>query len=165
MVSVGAELNAIAILALNLLLRIRGRGGNSVRNFKSNQPSIMKKPAKKAPVAKASKPAPAPAAPPAKKAPAPAKKKSGAGEPPATFISAQVDIGFGNHLTIRGEGPGLSWDDGVIMDCVGANLWTIAVKKATKPVVFKVLVNDLSWNTGADYSVTPGQSITIYPTF
>jgi hypothetical protein len=136
----------------------------------------MKKSAKKVPAAKpAAKPAapvtkvvakPAPQKAPAKKAAAPAKKKpSVAAEPPATFISAQIDIGFGNRLTLRGSGPGLSWDDGLIMDSVGANLWTASVKGATAPVVFKVLVNDLTWSTGPDYSVEPGQSITITPAF
>jgi hypothetical protein len=121
----------------------------------------MKKSVKKLPVAKVTAPA---TKAPAKKTIVPAKKKSTA-EPPATFISAQIDIGFGNHLTIRGEGPGLSWHKGVVMDCVGSGLWTTSIKKASSPVIFKVLVNDLSWNTGGDYIVAPGQSITITPTF
>jgi len=103
---------------------------------------------------------------PAKKTAAPAKQKPAVtSEPPATFISAKIDIGFGNHLYLRGEGPGLSWDHGLAMDCVGNALWTSAVKNATTPVVFKVLVNDLSWSEGPDYTVQPGQSITITPTF
>ena len=122
----------------------------------------MKKPAKKLPATKA----PAKPAATAKKTAAPAKKKAAASaEPPATFISAQIDIGFGNHLTIRGSGPGLSWDEGLVMDNGGSNLWTVALTKVTKPVTFKVLVNDLSWSTGADYVATPGKSITVYPTF
>lgn len=133
----------------------------------------MKKSAKKIPAPKAAAKAPGkkPAVSALKSAragallPAPAKKKSAAAEPPATFISAQIDIGFGNHLAIRGEGPGLSWDDGVVMDCVGPNLWTVSIKRAAKPVVFKVLVNDLSWNTGGDFAVGPGKSITVFPTF
>jgi hypothetical protein len=103
---------------------------------------------------------------PAKKSGAPAKKKSVLSkEPPATFISAKIDIGFGNHLYVRGEGPGLSWDHGLAMDCVGAGLWTITVKNAAAPVVFKLLVNDLSWSGGEDYVAEPGQSLTIAPTF
>lgn len=103
---------------------------------------------------------------PAKKMPAPAKKRSViSSEPPATFISAKIDIGFGNHLYIRGEGPGLSWDRGLAMDCVGAGLWTITVKQAAVPVVFKLLVNDLTWSEGADFLAEPGQSITIIPAF
>ncbi|HVZ65484.1 MAG TPA: hypothetical protein VG936_13020 [Lacunisphaera sp.] len=127
----------------------------------------MKKTTKKTPAAAAAKPAtPAKATKaPAKKA-LPAKQKPAvASEPPATFISARIDIGFGNHLYLRGEGPGLSWDRGLAMDCVGNDLWTAAVKSAAEPVVFKVLVNDLTWNTGPDYAVEPGQSITVTPAF
>jgi hypothetical protein len=103
---------------------------------------------------------------PVKKSAAPAKKNPTlAAEPPATFITAQIDIGFGNHLYIRGEGPGLSWDHGLAMDCTGNTLWTSTVKNASAPVIFKVLVNDLTWNTGPDYVVEPGQSITVNPAF
>ena len=103
---------------------------------------------------------------PAKKTAAPAKKKPAVtSEPPATFISAKIDIGFGNHLYIRGTGPGLSWDHGLAMDCVGAGLWTTTVKNATVPVTFKVLVNDLSWSTDNDFVVEPGQSVTVVPAF
>ena len=110
-------------------------------------------------------PAKAPKAP-AKKMTAPAKKKPAVTtEPPATFISAKIDIGFGNHLYVRGTGPGLNWDHGLAMDCVGAGLWTSTVKNATAPVTFKVLVNDLTWCEGNDYVVEPGQSITVIPVF
>jgi hypothetical protein len=120
----------------------------------------MKKITKKLPVTKKAAKAPA------KKTAAPAKKKpTVAAEPPATFISAQIDIGFGNHLYIRGEGPGLSWDHGLAMDCTGAGLWTTAVKNVSVPFVFKVLVNDLSWSSGPDYIAKPGKSLTITPSF
>jgi hypothetical protein len=102
---------------------------------------------------------------PAKKG-APAKKKPAVhAEPPATFISAKVEIGFGNHLYVRGEGPGLSWDKGLAMDCIGADMWATTLKGALAPVTFKVLVNDLSWSTGKDYVVEAGQSVTVTPTF
>jgi hypothetical protein len=131
----------------------------------------MKKSAKSVPAAKA-KPAAKPVTKAATKTiakPAPAKKAAPAKQKPssepATFLSAQIDIGFGNHLYVRGEGPGLSWDHGLAMDNTGSNLWTATIKGAKLPVVFKVLVNDLTWNVGADYSVDAGQSITVYPTF
>ena len=54
---------------------------------------------------------------PMKKTAAPAKKKIGAtAEPPVTFISAKFDVGFGQHLYLRGAGPGLSWQQGLAMD-------------------------------------------------
>ena len=127
----------------------------------------MKKTTKKISPAKAASAAkPAVKAAPAKKTTAPTKKKPAVTtEPPVTFITAKIDIGFGNQLFLRGTGPGLSWDHGLVMDCVGTGLWTIGVKHATAPVTFKVLVNDLSWSAGEDYVVEPGQSITITPSF
>lgn len=129
---------------------------------------MKKTTAKKTPIAKKASVTKAPA----KKATALAaaattrKKASGAqSEAPATFISARVDIGFGNHLYLRGEGPGLSWDHGVAMDCVAADGWASTLKGATSPVIFKVLINDVTWCTGNDYVVEPGQSVTVTPSF
>lgn len=129
---------------------------------------MKKTTAKKTPVAKKAAVTKAPT----KKSPAPAaaapvrKKSPGApSEAPATFISARVDIGFGNHLYLRGEGPGLSWDHGIAMDCVAADGWAATLKGATSPVIFKVLINDDTWCTGNDYVVEPGQSVTVTPSF
>lgn len=108
----------------------------------------------------------APAKPAARRAAAPAKKKTAAlSESPATFISAKVDVGFGNHLYLRGGGPGLSWDRGLAMDCVAADIWTASLKNVKEPVSFKLLVNDVVWSAGSDYVVEPGQSVTVMPTF
>lgn len=124
----------------------------------------MKKTTTKKPSA-AAKPASA-AKPATRKSGAPAKKKTAAlSESPATFISAKVDIGFGNHLYLRGGGPGLSWDHGIAMDCVAADIWTASLKNAKEPVSFKLLVNDSVWSTGNDYVVEPGQSLTVTPNF
>lgn len=82
-----------------------------------------------------------------------------------TTISAQIDIGFGNALYIRGEGPGLSWDRGVLMNCVSDNLWQIVLAESARPIGFKFLVNDLSWSAGEDYTAAPGASVSLTPTF
>lgn len=100
-----------------------------------------------------------------KKVAAPARKKPVITEPPVVSITAKADIGFGNHLYLRGEGPGLSWDHGLAMVSIAADLWAATVKGATSPVTFKVLVNDLSWSSGDDYVVEVGQSVTVAPTF
>lgn len=117
---------------------------------------------------KAAKAAKAPAkkaAAPAAAAPVARRKSVEQPEPPATFIQARVDIGFGNHLYLRGEGPGLSWDHGTAMDCIAADGWASTLKGASAPVIFKVLINDVSWCGGNDYVVEPGQSVTVTPTF
>lgn len=129
-----------------------------------------------APVA-ASKPALAPVkAAPAKAAQAkaaPAKAAAAAAPaapvapaaPLITTISAQIDIGFGNTLFVRGEGPGLSWDRGLAMECEADDLWSVSLPAASRPIVFKFLVNDLSWSSGSDFVVAPGSKAVLTPEF
>src|SRR5688572_15731204 len=82
-----------------------------------------------------------------------------------TTISAGVDVGFGNALYLRGEGPGLSWDKGVRMECVSDDRWSLALGEAGRPFVFKFLINDETWSAGPDYTVSPGTTVTLAPTF
>ncbi|AWI10087.1 hypothetical protein [Ereboglobus luteus] len=115
-------------------------------------------------VAKAAAAAVAPApAPQVKKAAAPASV--GQPRPAIIKIKAQIDIGFGNSLTIRGLGAGLSWDKGISMNCVNDDLWSITLVGVSGPVSFKFLVNDLSWSDGEDYIAQPGDELVLKPTF
>lgn len=125
--------------------------------------------AKKKPTAAAAPvvaPTPAPAAPKpvAPKPVAPAKRARPAGPLP-TVIQANIDVGFGNTLYIRGEGPGLSWDRGQTMDCLKDDLWSYTIEAAAKPIIFKFLINDETWCTGDDFVVEPGNKITLVPSF
>lgn len=115
-------------------------------------------------------PTPAPAkksAPPVRKAKAPVAPivKKTASKAIVTTIAARIDVGFGNTLYLRGEGPGLSWDKGVIMDCTGDDRWTLALGESLRPIVFKFLVNDNVWSAGEDYTVKPGASAAFTPLF
>jgi len=38
-------------------------------------------------------------------------------------IEAKIDVGFGNALYLRGEGLGLSWNQGVPLTCVDGKTW------------------------------------------
>lgn len=103
-------------------------------------------------------------------APAPEVKKTAslpAEQPKPTIIKikAQIDVGFGNALTIRGSGGGLSWDKGRTMNCVNDNLWSFALVGVNGPVMFKFLVNDLTWSAGEDFVAQPGDEIVLLPTF
>lgn len=80
-------------------------------------------------------------------------------------IRALVDVGFGNHLYIRGDGAGLSWDVGQPMACLGAQEWQWTTSSAVRPVPFKVLVNDQIWSVGDDYIATPGEITVVEPGF
>ena len=82
-----------------------------------------------------------------------------------TTISANVDVGFGNGLYVRGEGPGLSWEKGLRMECVSDDRWSLALGESTRLFVFKFLINDAVWSIGDDYTVAPGASVTLTPTF
>ena len=114
--------------------------------------------AKPAPV-----PAPAPARPPAAVVPAPVP--AAARRPVVTTITARINIGFGNTLHLRGEGPGLSWDRGVPMECIAADLWRFNLGESARGFTFKVLVNDLTWNSGPDYTVASGGVVNLTPVF
>lgn len=118
----------------------------------SETPKAKKAPAKKA-APKPAAPAPAPVA----KTPAPSTS--------TTIVTAQIDVGFGNTLYLRGEGPGLSWEKGVPLDCVADDKWSFTFIGAERPVVFKFLLNDLSWSLGEDYIAAPGAKVVVAPTF
>ncbi len=97
--------------------------------------------------------------------PVAAVKRSKPAGPQPTVIQANIDVGFGNTLNIRGEGPGLSWDRGQTMDCLKDDLWAFTIDAAAKPIIFKFLINDETWCTGDDYVVEPGNKITLVPAF
>ena len=82
-----------------------------------------------------------------------------------TRIIARVDVGYGNTLFIRGDGPGLSWSQGIPMECVSGDQWEITLDESNHPVSFKVLVNDMIWCTGQDNVVASGSTVTVTPEF
>lgn len=121
--------------------------------------SAAKKAAPKQPLA-----APAAVAP-AVPAPAPASVKAVSAAPVQTRIVAQVDIGFGNALYVRGDGPGLSWNQGTPMECVANDRWELTLGESSRPISFKVLLNDATWCTGADSVVASGGTAILTPEF
>ncbi len=129
----------------------------------------MKKPVKKSPTTKSTKPAKATktTAVPAKETapkPAPAVRKP-APRPAFTIVTAQIDVGFGNTLYIRGEGGGLNWETGVAMTCAADDAWVVKLPVGSGPVTFKFLLNDLIWCSGENYVVAPGAKVTVTPMF
>ncbi len=86
--------------------------------------------------------------------------------PPArTRIEAIIDVGFGNHLHIRGQGPGLNWDQGTPMQCVDGVKWVWTSPGANQAIAFKVLLNDQVWAHGDNAMASPGQTLQITPVF
>lgn len=101
-----------------------------------------------APVKKTASAAVKPAA-----APASAKKSSAK---KVTRIVAHVDIGWGNMLYIRGEGAGLSWEQGVPMICNNGSEWHWIAETEDGPISFKFLVNDEKWALGENVTINAG---------
>ena len=86
-------------------------------------------------------------------------------KPVSTTIVARLDIGFGNALYLRGEGGGLGWDRGVLMSWVEGNFWRAVLEGTEAQVLFKFLVNDLTWNSGPNLSVAAGATLSVVPEF
>ncbi len=126
----------------------------------STKPAKATKPAK--PV-KAVKLAVAPAVKVAKPSASPKAKAKPAAV--TTTIVAAVDVGFGNHLTLRGAGPGLSWESGLRLECIDDDRWSITLPETSQPIVCKFLLNDITWCAGEDYTVLPGSSVVLSPAF
>jgi len=85
-------------------------------------------------------------------------------EPPPTTIEAKIDIGFGNHLFVRGEGAGLSWDRGTPLECVDGQTWRWSVP-AEQNLTFKLLLNDAVWAKGDNLMLAPGKRLEVSPAF
>lgn len=84
---------------------------------------------------------------------------------PRTVINARTDVGFGNTLFIRGDGPGLNWEKGAPLDCIASDHWKIELEAGSRPVVFKLLINDEQWNSGPDYTAEVSSTATVHPEF
>ncbi|MDR0351723.1 MAG: hypothetical protein LBH49_03725 [Puniceicoccales bacterium] len=83
-----------------------------------------------------------------------------------TKIFANFDVGWGNTLYIRGEGDNLSWSKGIPMKNNGNNIWawTSGAKKCTN-FQYKLLINDVIWCNGENYTANAGKDNYIVPVF
>jgi hypothetical protein len=97
-------------------------------------------------------------------APKSAPKPATANRTTPITVEAKIDVGFGNALFVRGQGPGLSWERGVPMMCVDGKTWRWSTA-GTEKLTFKLLLNDAVWAQGADQVVAPGQRLETTPAF
>jgi hypothetical protein len=82
-----------------------------------------------------------------------------------TTVAANINVGLGNALFIRGEGEGLSWDKGVALHCIGDSTWTWASTAIKDKAVFKLLLNDVVWARGDNLVVEAGKDLRLAPAF
>jgi hypothetical protein len=93
---------------------------------------------------------------------------------PATAVSADgatrllvtAYIGIGNKLFLRGDGPGLSWDQGVPLQFVSIGKWRWETADATVPVHAKLYKNDeIVCATLGKFTLDPGQQAEVTAAF
>ncbi len=98
-----------------------------------------------------------------KKAKEPVAEKSDNGG--ATAVVAKVKIGIGNKPFLRGEGPGLSWEEGVPMNFVEIGKWAWSPSDKDAPLVVQVYRNDEDPDPTGKHEVEPGQKLELSPEF
>jgi predicted alpha/beta superfamily hydrolase len=75
----------------------------------------------------------------------------------------------GSHtLAIRGSAAPLSWDSGRSLVAAGPgspDTHQIALQNLAQPIEFKPLLDDKTWSRGANYRVSPSETVDVYPRF
>lgn len=82
-----------------------------------------------------------------------------------TTLVATAFVGASNKLFLRGEGPGLSWDEGVAMRFVEIGKWSWTTTEADGPIRFRVFKNDEEEDKAGVLTLEPGQRLDIRPEF
>ena len=102
------------------------------------------------------------------KKPAAAKKTATKAAPAKlklTRIVAHVDVGWGKQLYIRGEGAGLSWEQGIPMLCENDTEWHWVAETDVCPISFKFLIDDKVWALGENITINAGDVHISEPSF
>jgi hypothetical protein len=84
---------------------------------------------------------------------------------PLTIVEAELEVGQGNALFIRGEGEGLSWSKGQPLSRFDGSRWIWSSHSSGDKVVFKLLLNDSIWAQGEDIVVRAGRRVELSPVF
>ena len=71
-------------------------------------------------------------------------------------IVVRYDVGYDNYLFIRGNGPGLSWEKGVKLKNIGPDEWVWETGCSSCNCEFKVLINDVQYETGENHHLYDG---------
>lgn len=95
----------------------------------------------------------------------PIEKEETANKNGTTTVVANVMIGIGNKPFLRGEGPGLSWKEGVSMNFVEIGKWAWSPPRKNASLTVQIYRNDQAPDKTGKVEVKPGQKIEITPDF
>ena len=82
-----------------------------------------------------------------------------------TRVSIRYNVGFKNHLFIRGKGAGLSWEHGVQLKNAGPDEWVWETNIPFNECEFKVLINDKQYEAGENHHIHDGITFKYTPKF
>jgi hypothetical protein len=82
-----------------------------------------------------------------------------------TSVVANVMIGIGNKPYLRGEGPGLSWDEGVPMNFIEIGKWAWSPSRKNASLTVQLYRNDNDPDQSGKIEVKAGEKIEITPQF
>lgn len=82
-----------------------------------------------------------------------------------TRITVHALIGIGNKPYVRGDGPGMSWERGIVMDFIEIGKWEWKTMRAQQPFTFQVWLNDEKPAEGEPQKIQPGTAFSISPRF
>ena len=81
-----------------------------------------------------------------------------------TTLRVHYPVGT-RSLSLRGDLAGLSWDRGVSLTRVTADVWEWSSAEVTRSFEWKPLLDDREWSIGINYRASPGATLDIYPRF
>ena len=86
--------------------------------------------------------------------------------PRPTATTVRIHYPAGSHtLALRGDGAGLTWDQGVALAAGADDTFTFTVADLQAPLAWKPLLDDATWSRGPNYTVAPGATVDVYPHF
>jgi len=83
----------------------------------------------------------------------------------STSLIATAYIGIGNKLYLRGEGPGLNWDQGVPMQFLSIGKWGWSALEVTEAITCRIYRNDDEPAIDGDIKIKPAELKEISPRF
>ena len=92
-------------------------------------------------------------------------KKTKTSQTGTTAVVANVMIGIGNKPYLRGEGPGLSWEEGVAMNFIEIGKWAWSPPRKNASLTVQLFRNDNDPDQSGKIEVKAGEKIEITPQF
>ena len=90
----------------------------------------------------------------------------GAGDAGVTTTTLVVKYAAGTHtLSVRGSVAPFDWNQGVAMQKLDDETWTLTVTTVTQDFEWKPLLDDQTWSKGPNWKAKPGVTTEIQPHF